>query len=184
MRHVAMSPIFLCLGGRMRGPADTPIGAIRRVSINNLVAYDADGNFGCVISGLPEHPIEDLRLSNITLVQQGGGTKETGDRVPPEEAKAYPEPSMFGTMPSYGFFFRHVRGLEMDHVKLDFMTPEARPAVTLSDVVDAYFDHLNFKRGTDNSPLFDLRDTGDFSVTDSRNISDTQRREKVGREKF
>ena len=184
MRHIAMSPIFLRLGGRMRGPADTPIGAIRRVSINNLVAYDADGSLGCVISGLPDHPIEDIHFSNILIVQQGGGTQELADRVPPEEAKSYPEPSMFGPMPSYGFFFRHVRGLEMNHVKLDFLQPDARPAAVLSDVIDAYFDHLNFKRGTGNAPQFDLRDTEDFSVTDSRNIADTQRRDKVTREKF
>lgn len=184
MRHVANSPIFIRLGSRLRGPAGTPIGSIRRVSINNLVAYDAESSLGSVISGVPGHPIEDLRFSNILIVQQGGGTKELSEHVPPEEEKSYPEPSMFGAVPSYGFFFRHVRGIEMNHVKLDFLQPEARPAIVLSDVQDAYFDHLNFKRGSDNAPLFDLRDVTDFSVADSRNIPDSVRPKTVAREKL
>ena len=184
MRHAQNSPIFIRLGSRMRGPEATPIGTIRRISVNNLVSFDAEPSLGNVISGLPGHPIEDLRFSNIYLGQQGGGTKEQGERVPPEAEKAYPEPSMFGRMPSYGFFFRHVKGIELHHVKLDYDQAEGRPAIVLDDVQDAYFDHLNLKRGTDNATMFDLRNVTDFSVADSRGIPDTRREAKVEREKF
>ena len=184
MRHVQNSPVFIRLGRRLRGPAGTVVGTIRRVSINNLVASDADWTLGCVISGLPGHPIEDLHLSNIRLVQQGGGPRELGDRVPPEEEDKYPEPSMFGHMPSYGFFFRHVTGVELSHVQLDYAQPEARPAFVLDDVRDASFDHLNAARGTDGAALFDLRHVADFSVTASRNLPDTKREGLVEREKL
>jgi len=184
MRHVQNAPVFIRLGRRLRGPAGTVVGTIRRVSINNLVASDADWSLGCVISGLPGHPIEDLHLSNIRLVQQGGGAKELGDRVPPEEEDKYPEPSMFGHMPSYGFFFRHVTDVELRHVQLDYAKPEARPAFVLDDVRDAYFDHLNADRGTDGAALFDLRHVTDFSVTASRNLPDTRREATVEREIF
>ena len=36
-----------------------------------------------------------------------------------EKEKDYPEPNMFGTTPAHGFFIRHVRGLEMDRVKIE-----------------------------------------------------------------
>ena len=184
MRHVQMAPIFIRLGNRARGPDHPPVGTIRRISIDNLVASDADWSLGNVISGLPGHPIEDLRISNVRIVQQGGGAKELGDRMPPEEEASYPEPGMFGTMPSYAFFFRHVTGIELSQVKVDFVKPEARPAVVLDDVQDAHFDHLNLQRGTDNAPLFDLRKVTDFAVQDSRNLGDTVRAGSVEREKF
>ena len=91
---------------------------------------------------------------------------------------------MFGEMPSYGFFFRHVTGLEVHDVKLGYVKPEARPAVVLDDVHDASFHHVNFQRGTDQAPLFDLRNVTDFSVTASRNLPDTRRANAVAAEKF
>ena len=184
MRHVQNSPIFIRLGSRLRGPAGTVVGSIRRISINNLVASDVDWTLGNIISGIPSHPIEDIRISNVRFVQQGGGPRELGDRVPPEEENKYPEPSMFGHIPSYGFFFRHVTGVELSHVTVDWVQPEARPAFVLADVRDATFDHLNAKRGTDGAPLFDLRHVTDFSVTASRNLPDTKREAVVEREKF
>jgi len=184
MRHVSNSPVFLRLGARLRGPAGTAVGSIKRVSVNNLVASDVEWSLGNVISGLPGHPIEDIRFSDIRISFQGGGTPELAGRVPPEQEKSYPEPSMFGNIPSYGFFFRHVTGLEMHDVKLDFATPEARPAVVLDDVADAWFHHVNFARGTGSAPLFDLRSVTDFSVTDSRNIPDTRREAAVQAEKL
>ena len=184
MRHVAQAPIFIRLGSRLRGPDSPPIGTIRRINIDNVVVSDADWNLGCVISGISGHPIEDLRISNLRLVQQGGGSKELGERVPPEEERSYPEPSMFGDMPSYAGFFRHVRQIEISRAKIDFDRPEARPAFVLSDVQDARFDHLNVARGTDAAPLFDLRDVTDFSVADSRGIEDTRVPGPVARQKL
>ena len=184
MRHVASSAIFIRLGSRLRGPGNPPVGTIRRLSINNVVASDAERAYGCIISGIPGHPIEDIWISNVCLQQQGGGAKELADRAPPEEERAYPEPSMFGEMPSYGFFFRHVAGLEMDHVKIDCAQPEARPAFVLDDVQDARFDHLDIERGRNAVPVFDLRNVTDFTVIDSRAIDDARVSGPVVRQKL
>jgi polygalacturonase len=174
MRHVAASPIFIRLGDRARGPGHPPVGTIRRITIDNLVASDADWRYGSIVSGIPGHPIEDLRMSNIRIEQAGGGGKELGETTPPEAEAKYPEPTMFGTMPSYGFFFRHVAGIELSHVKVDYAQPEARPAFVLADASDAYFDHINAMRGTGGAAMFDLRHASDFSVTASRSIADTR----------
>jgi polygalacturonase len=184
MRHVANAPIFIRLGRRLRGPASTPVGSIRRISVNNLVASDVEWSLGNVISGIPGHPVEDIRFSNVRLVHQGGGPPDLGEREPPEEEQAYPEPGMFGPMPSYGFFFRHVTGLEMHDVKIDCVKPETRPAFVLDDVQDAWFHHLNLQRGPGQAPLFDLRQVTDFSLTDSRDIADTRHESLVVRGKF
>jgi polygalacturonase len=184
MRHVANSPVFIRLGSRLRGPDNPPVGTIRRISIDNLVASDANARFGCILSGIPGHPIEDIRISNVRIVQQGGGARESGDRVPPEEESAYPEPSMFGDMPSYAFFIRHADGVEMSCVKIDCAQPEYRPAFVLDDVRDVWLDRLDLKRVTGAAPLFDLRQVNGLSITNSRDLPDTRLAGPVARQKF
>ena len=112
MRDVTTAPLFLRIGNRARGPNNPPPGAIRRVEISNLTAYDADPRFASIIAGLPNHPVEDVRLSNIRIVYKGGGTREEAEASPPERESSYPEPSMFGPIPAYGFYVRHARVTE------------------------------------------------------------------------
>lgn len=183
MRHVANSPIFIRLGNRARGPNHPPVGAIRRIKINQIIASDAEGTLGCIITGIPGHPVEDIQISDVNFIQQGGGAKELGERKPPEKEEAYPEPGMFGTMPSYGFFIRHAIGVQMHHVRLTYAKGDLRPPYVLEDVQDAQFDHLTV-RHEEGIPAFDLRDVTDFSVTDSRGVADTKREKLVTREKF
>ncbi|MGH9434591.1 MAG: rhamnogalacturonidase, partial [Terriglobia bacterium] len=74
MREIVNPPIFLRLGSRMRAPAGTPVGALRRVNISNVVASNTSGRYASIISGIPGHEIEDVRLSGIFIMSQGGGT--------------------------------------------------------------------------------------------------------------
>lgn len=170
MRHIANSPVFIRLGSRLRGPDNPPVGTIKRISINNIIVSDAVTDHATTISGMPGHPVEDIRMSNILINYAGGGKKEDNEIVPGENEKGYPEPGMFGALPAYGFFFRHVKGIEMNHVKLDYTLPEERNAFVLADVDDASFDHLTIKKGLGNAACFDLRNVSDFSIESSKNI--------------
>jgi hypothetical protein len=174
MRHVYTAPIFIRLGSRLRGPEGTVTGTIRRITISNVVASDSDWSLGNVVSGVPGHNIEDISISNVRIQFQGRGTPELGLRVPPEEERSYPDPDMFGPMPSYGFFFRHVAGLNLHDVKIDTAKGDARPAFVLADVRDARFRALDVQRGLGNAPLFDLRGVSGFSSDDVRGL-DPQR---------
>src|SRR5262252_9005286 len=120
MRDVMNSPIFLRLGRRLRAPAGITIGQLRRVNISNVLAYNADSRYASIIAGVPDHDIEDVRLSNIRIWYRGGGRKELADLQPPERETNYPEPSMFGELPAYGFFIRHARGIELNNVETSF----------------------------------------------------------------
>jgi polygalacturonase len=95
MRDIASAPIFMRLGRRMRGPDNTPVGTLKRVIISNLVCSNAVHGLGSVISGIPGHQIEDVKISNIQVLHQGGGTKEDAAYQPPEYEEMYPEPNMF-----------------------------------------------------------------------------------------
>ncbi|WP_193727902.1 glycoside hydrolase family 28 protein [Paraburkholderia franconis] len=57
----------------------------------------------------------------------------------PEAPREYPEPSMFGILPAYGLYARHVQGLKMRNVKLSYGVEDERPPVVLDDVHDSSF---------------------------------------------
>ncbi|HTL30596.1 MAG TPA: glycoside hydrolase family 28 protein [Tepidisphaeraceae bacterium] len=132
MRDIANAPIFMRLGARLRGPEGTKPGQLRRVTISNVECWNA--GLPSIISGIPDHDIEDIRISNIRVHAKGGGTREQATTKPAENEKRYPEPSMFGEMPAYGFYLRHVRGIELIDVKLSYEKTDLRPAIVLDDV--------------------------------------------------
>ncbi|MCF6287054.1 MAG: glycoside hydrolase family 28 protein, partial [Candidatus Hydrogenedentes bacterium] len=41
---------------------------------------------------------------------------------------------MFGDLPAYGFYFRHVKGLRLNDLDLTYEKPDARPALFAEDV--------------------------------------------------
>jgi polygalacturonase len=169
MREVSNAPIFIRLGSRLRAPDGTAIGTVKRVSISNVTVYNADPRYGSIISGLPGYDVEDIKLSHIRLLYRGGLTldqvaKQPADLVntfffratggvPPREAydtpereKEYPEPSMFGIMPAYGFFIRHAKGIELNDVEVGFVKPDRRPAFVLDAVEGIELEHCKAGR--------------------------------------
>src|SRR4029078_5398934 len=98
----------------------------RRVLISHVVAYDIEPRFASIVAGIPGHPIEDVTPSDIRLVYRAGVTAEDAARQPPEVEEAYPEPSMFGTVPAFGFFVRHAHGISMRDIVLTTETPDRR----------------------------------------------------------
>ena len=178
MRDISNSPIFLRLGSRLRGPQQTTkVGALRRVIISNVVVYNADPKYASIISGIPGYMIEDVRLSNIRVYAQGGGTKEQAALDPAEREALYPEPTMFGELPAYGFFIRHVKGLQMRDVELSYLKPDMRPPFWLNDVNGISFVNLRVQRESE-VPSFVFRNVSDFSILQSWPLPD-QRLERV-----
>ena len=174
MRDITTAPLFFRIGNRGRGPNGPAPGALRRVTISNLVAYDVEPRFASIIAGLPGHPVEDVQISNVRIVYKGGGTAEDAARVPPENETSYPEPSMFGTLPAYGLFVRHAKNIALRDVEVSFLGREQRPAVALHDVEGIRFDGLRAAR-TAGVPLFALRDVRGFTVLGSPEFPDTRR---------
>ncbi|MFA6581415.1 MAG: glycoside hydrolase family 28 protein [Paludibacter sp.] len=146
MRNIVNSPIFLRLGARMRSPENTAIGKMRRITIDNVNVYNADSRFGCIISGLPGNKIEDVKLSNIRILYKGGGTKEQASLIFPENEKKYPEPAMFGIIPSSSFYIRHAANIELNNVEIGFMSPDFRPSVQLDDVQGSVFRNVKINQ--------------------------------------
>jgi polygalacturonase len=174
MRDIIDAPIFMRLGDRMRGPEGVPVGALRRVIISNIVCSNTLSNVSSLFTGLAGHPIEDVKLSNIIIEHRGGGTAEQAKLQPPEEERErYPEPRRFGDTPSHGFFIRHVKGIEMNDVKILVQQPDARPAFVLDDVHGADFFRIKTPQ-TSNTPTFALKNVEDFKIGQVNSIPDTR----------
>jgi polygalacturonase len=184
MRDIINAPIFMRLGGRLRGPAEsTKLGTLRRVSIDNLVAHNVGNLNGILIVGLPNAAIEDVSLSHIFIDYKGGGTAQNALREVPEDEKMYPEPGRFGMSPSYGMFIRHVHGLTLDHVELRYAGEEHRPVATLSDVTQADIDHLKAPHA-DDATEFVLKNVDGFNVRNSPGVADAHNDQPIADQKL
>ncbi len=175
MRDLSSGPLFMRLGARLRGPKETThVGTMKRILISNLECYNAPMSICSVLSGIPGHAIEDVKLANIYIETAGGGTAADAQIVPPEDESKYPEPSMFGTLPASGFFLRHMRNLEMSHVEIAEIanaTPDLRPAFSLTDVERADFFAITAPRTA--GAAFALHDVKDLRIGWSRAAADT-----------
>jgi len=110
------APIFMRLGNRGRD-MDTPVpGTFKNVTISNVVAVDA--TLACSITGIPGHKVEGVTLSNIRISFKGGGPLRPSDEPVPEAIDGYPDAKMFGALPAYGLYCRHVNGLTLSNVQL------------------------------------------------------------------
>ncbi|UCE17233.1 MAG: glycoside hydrolase family 28 protein [Gemmatimonadota bacterium] len=169
------SPIFMRLGNRGRtymGPEVTrEVGRIRNVKISNVVATGAD-TIGCSITGLPEHPIENLTLSNIHITFKGGGTLEDAHKTVPEKPSSYPESTIFGKLPAYGFYIRHANGVTLDKVNLAFEHVDARPALVCDDVASLDVSGLRALNPQSDESLIRLSDTQDAFISEFRSDDD------------
>lgn len=131
-------PLFVRLGDRARpfltGAERPAVGRMRNVTISHVHGAKL-GPLGCVFTGLPGHRIDNLSLIDVTLDFQGGVKAGPDAATFPEKESAYPEATMFGEAPAFGFFIRHAAGVTLERVKLTTSQPDARPAVVMHDVV-------------------------------------------------
>lgn len=182
MRNITNSPFFLRLGGRMRGPEGVSPGELRRVNISNVNVYNADSHFSSIISGIPGHDIEDVRFSNINIWYRPLDSARTQiQKVVPEHIEAYPEPAKFGVMPSYGFFVRHAKNIEMHDINIYFLGEEDRPAIILDDVKGAELDNVDAQKAK-NAPILRVIRSGNIEIRNSEALKDQKTKETLTRD--
>ncbi|HXF10793.1 MAG TPA: glycosyl hydrolase family 28-related protein, partial [Desulfuromonadaceae bacterium] len=135
--------IYITTGKRNRTPDLKTVSHARNIHISNVIADGVGKMSGIQVMGLPELPVEGVRLDNIRLISKGGGTAEDAAKEPKELGTGYPEPRDLGTLPAYGVYARHVKGLELANVQTSFLTNDLRSAIAAVDVDGLEID--NFK---------------------------------------
>lgn len=159
MRNVD-TPIFLRLGNRARpfkpNMAPPGVGRLGNVTISNVIAT------GCrripsSIVGLPDHPIENVIVSNINLTCEGGVSAPQASANIPENPSGYPEHNMFGVLPAHGFYCRHVAGLTLRDVTLQWIKPDLRSAMVFDDVRDLSVSGLRTPAASEGGAVLTLK---------------------------
>lgn len=190
MNHVT-GPISLRLGGylgwRQERKESLPIGVLRNIRFSNIRATIADNAYplqhevpafpgekkSCLnITGVPGYSIENVSFSGLQLTFPGGGSQEEAHRAVPELRDRYPEYHMFGILPAYGIYLRHVKGLTFEDVTLETASPDLRSALVGDDVQD--LELSNFRAaGTGAEPLIRLRDARQVYVHGCRPLGES-----------
>lgn len=135
-------------------------GVVKNIMIKNIIATGVD-SIGCSVVGLPEHKIENVKLKDLSIRYEGGGKMEWVTRDIPEKRDGYPEYYMFGPLPAYGFYCRHVKNIELSGLSLSYEKEEYRPAIYLDDV-----ENYNMKDLDLAAPKGDY---GKIMIKDSKN---------------
>ena len=171
--------IFIRLGNRTGGKP----GMIKNISIKNIKAqipfgrpdeaYDMRGpalsffhnQFPSPICGIPGHYIENISLENIEIIYPGRASKGMAyiplwqlSRIP-EKVKDYPEYSMFGELPSWGFYIRHVKGISMKKITLKLDNADYRPAFVFDDVQGVVMENVDLPKEKDQVILRDTNNS-------------------------
>lgn len=154
---------FLRLGQRA---GDRP-GTLRHVTIRQLKcevpfgrpdeAYDLRGPevdffhnpFPASICGIPDHRIENVTLEDIEVSYPGRATKGMA-YIPlwrikdiPEQIQKYPEFSMFGELPAWALYVRHVQGLQLRNVRFTLNDTDFRPAFVFDDAINVKKENVS-----------------------------------------
>ena len=123
------------------------------------------------ITGVAGYFVENVAFSGIHLSFPGGGSREDAQRIVPELRDRYPEYHMFGTLPAYGIYLRHVKGVTFDDVMVDVAAPDLRPAFVGEDVEDLEFSSFRAAGGGAEA-LVRLRDARQVYVHGCRPLND------------
>ncbi len=118
------------------------MGRLSDISISHVQATNV-GITGCSITGIPMFPARDISINDVRIAFKGGGSSDLATKHIEEFPDKYPDHEMFGTLPAYGFFCRHVKRLTLDNIDLSFEEPDYRPALFLSDVTDSRVSDMN-----------------------------------------
>ncbi|MEK9278559.1 glycoside hydrolase family 28 protein [Bradyrhizobium sp. ISRA442] len=170
MRDIRNAPLFLRLGSRLRGPAGITVGALKRVLISNVTCNAPLNDMPSIISGVPGHAVEDVKISDCYFLHKGGGTAEMAELQPVERPNDYPEPVLFGPLPAQHFYIRHARNLEFNNVELRAVTADARPSLWLGDLNSADLTHVKFPSSI--GPTVSFNDVSDFRAFANRGLKD------------
>ncbi|MEZ5105000.1 MAG: glycoside hydrolase family 28 protein [Draconibacterium sp.] len=176
--------IFIKLGHRN---VDGKVGTLKNVKISNVVVqvpfgapdlkYEIRGpelaffhnTFPASITGLPDHDVENVSLENIRIIYPGRANNGYAHlpvhrlKDVPENESQYPEFSMFGELPSWGFYVRHVKGLSMKNISLKVEERDFRPAFVFDDVSQLEMNRIQIE-DTDNKKQVVFRNVSGYKT--------------------
>lgn len=168
--HDVAFPLFIRLGDQPRGKNYAGPGTLENLSLANIVAIGSEMTSS--ITGLPGHPVRNVALDNVRIVMAGGVT-QPGTLAVPEYPARYPEGNMFGILPAYGLYCRHVEGLTLRNLRVGWQQRDVRPALIVDDAREVELEGLVVEAMAGNAPVVWLNDVVGAFVQGCRLRTDT-----------
>ena len=116
--------------------------------------------FPSSVSGLPDHPVENVVLENIEVIYNTVADKNINYfpldsfQAITEAEKDYPEFSMFGELPVWGFYVRHVNGLTLKNITVKMKGKDFRTAYLFNDVKGFSIEKVKSEGSTAKPDIF------------------------------
>lgn len=128
------TPFTVLRGNRDRCGFGSGPGDVASIRISDIVATDA--KLPSVIAGLPDAPVAGVSIQGVqvTLTEKVKGISSISDI--PDHPRGYPEPIMFGPLPSHGIFLRHVRDVSIYEFVVEAREGEELPLIAVDDAVN------------------------------------------------
>jgi len=169
--HDVWAPIFVRLGGRGRGQKTPTPGTLRNVSISHLSATGAA--LASSITGVPGAEVGPVSIRDVHISFVGKGSAARLDREIPENAPAYPETDMFGELPCYALYCRHVNGLVLERIDFALENADERPALVADAVKQLDLLSLRAAPPAGSQPTVVFRDVQQSLVHGARALPGT-----------
>jgi polygalacturonase len=103
--------------------------------------------------------VENVTLENIRITYPGKGSKIYAhspvsrlDEIP-ENTGGYPEFSMFGELPAWGFYVRHANNITFKNVSVKIREKDYRPAFVFDDMDNLRLDKIRVKGDKGKKPF-------------------------------
>jgi len=170
--------IFIRLGQRN---INRPPGIVENITIRDVYAeipnskpdigYETEGPIDAEkynllpssIVGIPGHLVTNVKIENVTIHYSGVNNKSY-DYISldslhnvHERIGDYPEFSMFGELPAWGFYIRHASGVFLKKIKLINEINDFRPAIVTDDLDGLLLSNLYIESKMKEMPVIVLR---------------------------
>jgi hypothetical protein len=159
------TPLFIRLGNR------NGAGTLKNVVISGIIASD-ETMLNSSITGIPGSYVENVILQDLVFTSKGTGTLIEADADVPEKINSYPQANVvFGySVPAYGMYVRHVRGLVMEDFIFRLRNPDARPAVVLDDCHNIRLRNFDVDVPTNDQPLIRVKQSTNVTISGYQSV--------------
>jgi len=160
--------IFIVLGSR----SGAAVGSINGVTFRDIAGSALTDTRGCPLSGEltngVTYRLKNLLFDNVDISFKGGVSSVPA--APPEYAGQYPENTMWGNLPAYGYYLRHATGVTFTNCFTSAASGDARPWLATSDVANLVIagPTLRVQPGVQTAVL--LWDSG-FTLQSATNVA-------------
>jgi hypothetical protein len=131
--------------------------------------------FPSSITGIPGYDVKNISIENVIIRYPGGGNQAYANMPTwrmdgvPEKKESYPEFSMFGELPAWGLYVRHVSGLKLKNINLEAIEKDYRPSIVMDDVKNSELSAIEIK-GEGYPKQIVVKDVKNFKIANDEMV--------------